>query len=111
MDEFSSWVTQLRKGFVELLVLQLLSSGPRHGYGIVQELRELGDLVAGEATVYPVLRRLEAAGSVTASWEQPESGNPRKYYAITDDGRAFLARALDEWEKTEEAVARLRRTS
>ncbi|HEX9093633.1 MAG TPA: helix-turn-helix transcriptional regulator, partial [Coriobacteriia bacterium] len=59
-DAFASWVAQLRKGVVELLVLELLRArGRLHGYAIVQELQELGELVAGVSTVYPVLKRLE----------------------------------------------------
>jgi PadR family transcriptional regulator, regulatory protein PadR len=108
VDEFGGWVSQLRKGFVELLVLQLLESGERYGYLIVAELRELGDLVSGEATVYPVLKRLEANGSLTSRWVAEGSSPPRKYYAITDRGREFLARGLAEWDKTADAVAKLR---
>lgn len=108
MDEFGGWVSQLRKGFVELLVLQLLEGGDRYGYLIVSELRALGDVVSGEATVYPVLRRLEANGSLSARWVHEGGGPPRKYYALTDRGREFLARALAEWDKTAAAVERLR---
>jgi PadR family transcriptional regulator PadR len=108
VDEFSGWVSQLRKGFVELLILQLLQSGERYGYLIVSELRDLGDLVSGEATVYPVLKRLEANGSLSSSWVHENSGPPRKYYAITDRGREFLARGLAEWDKTADAVRKLR---
>lgn len=108
MDEFSGWVSQLRKGFVELLVLQLLESGDRYGYLIVSELRELGDVVSGEATVYPVLKRLEANGSLASRWVHEGSGPPRKYYSITDRGREFLAKGLAEWDKTADAVAKLR---
>jgi PadR family transcriptional regulator PadR len=108
MDEFSGWVTQLRKGFVELLVLLILESGERYGYAIVQELDELGDLVSGGATVYPVLKRLEANGSLDSHWVPESSGPPRKYYAITDSGREFLARGLAEWDKAADAVSKLK---
>jgi PadR family transcriptional regulator PadR len=108
MDEFSGWVSQLRKGFVELLVLLILESGERYGYAIVQELDAIGDLVSGGATVYPVLKRLEANGSLASRWVPESAGPPRKYYAITDSGREFLARGLAEWDKTADAVAKLK---
>jgi PadR family transcriptional regulator PadR len=108
LDGFSTWMAQFRKGLVELLILQLLLDGEKYGYLVVQELKGLGDMAAGEATVYPVLRRLEASGYVVARWVHEDSGNPRKYYAITDGGRGFLARALDEWDKTESVVRSLR---
>jgi PadR family transcriptional regulator PadR len=110
MDEFAGWLSQLRKGFVELLVLELLLGGERYGYGIVQELRALGDLVSGEATVYPVLKRLEANGSLASRWVTEDGGAiPRKYYAITGRGREFLIRGLAEWDKAAAAVEQLRR--
>ncbi len=108
MDGFSTWMASFRKGLVELLILQLLAERELYGYLVVQELKGLGDVAAGEATVYPVLRRLEASGYVGSRWVHEDSGNPRKYYAITPEGRAFLERALAEWDKTEAIVRALR---
>jgi PadR family transcriptional regulator, regulatory protein PadR len=108
VDEFGGWVAQLRKGFVELLVLLVLEPGERYGYSIVAALRELGDVVSGEATVYLVLKRLETNGSLSSRWVDEGGGPPRKYYAITESGRQFLTRGLAEWDKTAGAVASLR---
>jgi len=105
MDSFQSWMTQLRKGVVELLVLKMLAAGGElHGYRILAELREAGDLVAGESTVYPVLRRLQDDGLVEATWSNEAGGNPRKNYRITDAGRAFVDRASVEWAALERAM-------
>lgn len=109
MDPLAAWLAQTRKGIVELFVLELLNSrGRLHGYGIVQELDELGDLVAGLSTVYPVLKRLETDGLVAASWETDVPGNPRKYYELTPEGAAFLTRAQAEWQRIGEAMETLR---
>ncbi len=109
MDPLAPWLAQTRKGIVELFVLELLNArGRMHGYGIVQALDELGDLVAGLSTVYPVLKRLEADRLVAAAWETDSPGNPRKYYEITSDGAAFLQRARVEWRRIGEAMATLR---
>ena len=109
MDPHASWLAQTRKGIVELFVLELLSlRGRMHGYGIVQALDDLGDLVAGLSTVYPVLKRLESDGLVVATWETGAPGNPRKYYEITGDGVVFLGRARAEWRSITEAMATLR---
>jgi PadR family transcriptional regulator PadR len=109
MDAFASWLAQARKGIVELFVLELLAKrGRLHGYGIVQALDELGDLVAGVSTVYPVLKRLEADALVAAAWETEAPGNPRKYYEITPDGAVFLARAQAEWRRIGQAMDDLR---
>jgi PadR family transcriptional regulator PadR len=108
-DAFASWVAQLRKGVVELLVLELLRArGRLHGYAIVQELQELGELVAGVSTVYPVLKRLEADGLVEASWDTGGGGNPRKYYEVTPDGTRFLEAARGEWGTLDGAMRALR---
>lgn len=109
MDSFASWLAQLRKGVVELLILRLLDSGgPMHGYGIVAELKVLGQIVAGESTVYPVLRRLEGDKLVEASWSTDAPGNPRKYYRITDEGRDFLLQAAREWDALAQAMVTLK---
>lgn len=109
MDVFASWLAQARKGIVELFVLELLRRrGRLHGYGIVQALDELGDLVAGVSTVYPVLKRLENDGLVAASWETDTPGNPRKYYEIAPAGTAFLERAQAEWRRIGDAMDALR---
>jgi PadR family transcriptional regulator PadR len=109
VDVFASWQAQARKGIVELFVLELLSKrGRMHGYGIVQALDELGDLVAGVSTVYPVLKRLEADKLVAASWDTGAPGNPRKYYELTPEGAKFLEHAQSEWRRIGEAMDALR---
>lgn len=109
MDTYLSWLTQLRKGLVELFVLRLLAEGgPSHGYAMVRELKKLGSVVAGESTVYPVLKRLESDALVEATWSAEPFGKPRKYYRITAAGSAFLDRATDEWDGIAEAMDGLR---
>jgi PadR family transcriptional regulator PadR len=107
-DDFASWATQLRKGVVELMILSLVQRDALYGYAIVRELKERGGLVAGEGTVYPVLRRLEADGLVTAEWSDEGPSGPRKYYRITREGTAFLERAWAEWDTLAQALGELR---
>ncbi len=108
MDYTDQWLIQVRKGVVELLVLRLLTlTGELHGYSIVKELLSLGPLVAGESTVYPVLKRLEADGLLVSHWAASDSGPPRKYYALSSEGTAFLADAQREWEALVQSVSRL----
>lgn len=107
-DDFASWATQLRKGIVELMILSLVDREQLYGYAIVRELKERGGLVAGEGTVYPVLRRLEADGLVSAAWSDEGPAGPRKYYRITEAGRAFLKRAWAEWSAVSSALGELK---
>lgn len=109
MGVTDSWLVQLRKGVVELLVLRLLAlRGELHGYAIVKELNMLGRLIAGESTVYPVLKRLEVDGLVTARWVESAGGPARKYYAVSDTGTAFLDEAGAEWDAVVESLETLR---
>ena len=108
LDNTDQWLVQLRKGVVELLVLRLLAlKGELHGYAIVKELLLLGRLVAGESTVYPVLKRLESDGLLTSRWVEADGGPPRKYYALTETGHLFLQEARREWDALVESMSRL----
>lgn len=109
MEVTAQWLAQLRKGIVELLVLRLLSlKGELHGYAIVKELHSLGRLIAGESTVYPVLKRLESEGLLTSRWVEAGTGPPRKYYAISEGGSAFLVEAGIEWDAVVASMDALR---
>jgi PadR family transcriptional regulator, regulatory protein PadR len=108
VDCTAQWLIQVRKGVVELLVLRLLATrGELHGYALVKELLAIGPLVAGESTVYPVLKRLETDGMLVSHWVPSEAGPPRKYYALSAEGTTFLAHAQCEWDSLARSVARL----
>ena len=108
-DERRSIERELKRGSLELIVLHLLSPGEAYGYEIVSKLTEQtnGALAVTDGTLYPVLYRLERAGYVAVRWETPERGVPRKYYRLTDEGRAELERLRDEWTTFARAMARL----
>ena len=76
------------KGTLPLLILQILSQGPRHGYGIAQEIkrRSEGLLDFREGTLYPALVRLEQKGWIRGSWQKTENNRDAKYYAVTPAG-------------------------
>lgn len=86
----------LRRGAAPLLVLRVLSQGPRHGYGISQGISELflGNYEPSPGMVYPTLQSLEDQGLVRG-----ERSAGRVVYTITDAGRAHLARARPEVER------------
>jgi PadR family transcriptional regulator PadR len=93
--------SDLVRGNTPALVLAVLRNEPAHGYAIMKRIAE----GAGESlnlkhgTLYPVLHALERDGLVSGQWEHPEIERPRKVYAITDAGRAELARHTDEWKR------------
>lgn len=104
---------ELKRGALELIVLHLLSPGEAYGYEIASKLSAGTDgvLEITDGTLYPVLYRLERAGSVSVRWETPERGVPRKYYALTESGREELQRLTDEWTTFAKAMAKLLRTN
>ena len=108
-DERRGITRELKRGSLELIVLHLLAPGEAYGYEIVSKLtaESEGALEGTDGTLYPVLYRLERAGFVSVRWETPERGVPRKYYALTPEGRAELARLTEEWTTFAGAMGRL----
>ncbi len=87
---------QLKRGLLDVCVLKALSTEDSYGYAIVKSLA--GRIDISESTLYPILRRLEAAGCVT-EYAKETGGRLRKYYAITGEGRERIARFLEEWRE------------
>ncbi|MBC2664620.1 PadR family transcriptional regulator [Novosphingobium flavum] len=96
---------QLKKGVLGLCVLALLSRGENYAYDIASRLADAVDM--GEGTIYPLMRRMQADGLVSTRLEESPAGPPRKYYRITETGRARLAEQLDEWRGFTAAVEAL----
>src|SRR5215469_17696092 len=95
--EGTSDLTQLLKGVLDLAVLAVLAECDSYGYDVVRRLRETGLNGLGDASVYGTLRRLHQAGAL-ASYSIPSAEGPhRKYYCLTDDGRALMARSAGTW--------------
>jgi PadR family transcriptional regulator PadR len=103
--DISDWTSQLRRGVLELCILQVLRESPSYGYEIVTTLATLGPLAANENTIYPLLRRLKADGLLETFLRESPSGPPRQYYRLTADGRTRLSALQKEWESMSGAVA------
>ncbi|HUG40332.1 MAG TPA: PadR family transcriptional regulator [Longimicrobiales bacterium] len=89
-------------GTLELLVLKTLSRGEAlHGFEILRWLRDTtgGALVIEEGALYPALHRMERRGWLQAEWGVSEKGRRAKYYGITAEGRAGLAREEGRWTR------------
>ena len=81
------------------LVLAILAEGESYGYAILRRVRDLsgGELEWTDGMLYPLLHRLRRLGYVTTEWRTPTGGRRRRYYAITDEGRAALAEQQQQW--------------
>lgn len=93
---------QLKKGVLVLCVLALLSRGNSYAYEIASRLSHAVGM--GEGTIYPLMRRMQADGLVATYLEESPSGPSRKYYRLTDAGRASLATQLADWRSFAAAV-------
>jgi PadR family transcriptional regulator, regulatory protein PadR len=100
----------LNAGLVALVLLAVLdrSSEDLYGYEIAKRLQRAneGEALFKEGTVYPVLRALAAEGLLTSRVVPSYAGPPRRYYRITDDGRAVLRQWSDIWRRTRGFVDR-----
>jgi DNA-binding PadR family transcriptional regulator len=88
------------------LVLAILDEGESYGYAILKRVRELsgGELEWTDGMLYPLLHRLLRLGYVTTEWRSPPEGRRRRYYAITDGGRAALAEQQRQWRAVTRAL-------
>ena len=88
------------------LVLAILAEGESYGYAILKQVGELsgGDLEWSDGMLYPLLHRLRRLGYVTTEWRTPPGGRRRKYYSITDEGRAALAEQRRQWAAVTRAL-------
>src|SRR5271169_1623636 len=86
------------KGHLDALLLAALEDGPRHGYAVIEALRQStgGQLDMATGTVYPALRRLEVAGLITGAWSVV-AGRRRREYRLTRAGKAALLGRRSEW--------------
>jgi PadR family transcriptional regulator PadR len=94
--------TQLKKGVLALCVLALLSRGDGYAYDIASRLAAAIDM--GEGTIYPLMRRLQGDGLVETYLVESTAGPPRKYYRLTDAGRASYSQQKTEWAAFAAAV-------
>ncbi len=98
---------ELSAGTVSLALLAVLACAgePLYGYLIAKQLEKLDGVLSGkQSALYPVLRNLEGAGLLDSFVEPSTAGPPRRYYSITDAGRAALRDWAAAWRATRDSV-------
>jgi PadR family transcriptional regulator PadR len=103
-NELGSIETEMKRGFLQLLVLALLET-ETYGYAMVRAFDDLSYEVE-ENTLYPLLRRLEKKGLIRGKWEL-SGERPRKFYAVTEAGRGMRKGLLAIWKKQNEIIEHL----
>lgn len=98
---------QMRKGILEYCILLIIAGEDSYVQDIINKLKTSKMLVV-EGTIYPLLTRLKNMGLLAYRWEESTQGPPRKYYSITDDGKAFLRELETSWNELTAAIENLK---
>lgn len=100
---------EILQGTLDMVILQSLSWGPQHGYGISNAIRagSAEVLQVETGSLYPALHRLEKKGWVKTEWKITENNQRAKFYSLTTSGRKQLAAERSRWNQFSEAIAGL----
>lgn len=103
------WKSQIKRGTLEFCILLMIRRSPSYGYEIISNLEKYPILSARENTIYPLLRRLLKEGYISSYWQESAEGlPPRKYYALTESGLAYLDAMAREWGNLLQAIEEIR---
>ncbi len=94
------------QGTLDMLILQILSLEPAHGYGIAQRLEQISKSVVqvNQGSLYPALHRLEQKGWLKADWKRSDTGREAKFYSLTRSGQKQLRVEKTSWARLSGAV-------
>ena len=106
MTQEEAFAADLLRGHTDTIVLGVLRHGDRYGFEIYKTIRDAtgGDHEIKEATLYATYRRLEKDGLVDSYWGDETQGGRRKYYRITDAGRAVFRGYVAAWSATRRII-------
>lgn len=99
--------SQMRKGMLEYCILLILNKKDEYPSSLISELKK-ADMIVVEGTLYPLLIRQKNQGLLTYRWEESPQGPPRKYYSITDRGRAQLQEMDMAWNEIVSTIAKIK---
>ena len=94
----TNWKIQLRKGLLELVVLNLLANRRHYGYEMVQLLKAIDGLTIREGNIYPILARLKTDRLVTIEKEASPDGPARNSYGLSSEGKKILKQMNTHWK-------------
>lgn len=101
--------SDLIRGHIDSILLRILKEGDHYGYELMKQVASLsgGRYELKEPSLYTSLKRLEKQGAITSYWGNESQGGRRKYYRITEQGRAQYADALAQWLWAKEIITSL----
>ena len=99
--------TEILQGTLDMLILQTLQWGPRHGYALSKAIRtNSGEILKVDTgSLYPALHRLERKGWIAAEWKPSEVGPRLRVYRVTKSGKKQLSSERSRWERVKRAIA------
>lgn len=95
--DIEGWKAQLRKGAAEFAVLSLLARREMYGIELLDALSGADGLGISDGTIYPLLKRLQSEGRISARWQPSVTGPPRKYYRLTAEGQRAVSAMGQAW--------------
>ena len=95
---------QLGTSLLDACVLAVLLKEDTYGYILTQNIKEI--INVSESTLYPVLRRLQNDGCLTA-YDIPYQGRNRRYYQVTQSGKGRMAEYITEWKNYKNKVDKI----
>jgi PadR family transcriptional regulator PadR len=98
--------TDLLQGTLDLLILNTLALGPRHGLGIARRIEQVteGTFAVQPGSLFPALYRLEEQGWLASAWGESEARRRAKFYRLTRAGRRQLEAETAAWERVAGAI-------
>lgn len=99
--------SELLPGTLDMLILQTLTRGSQHGYGIAQHIQRWSSdvLQVEEGSLYPALQRLEVKGWISSEWGQSANNRRARFYSVTAAGRKQLDKEVSGYETILAAIA------
>lgn len=102
-----NWKSQLRKGVLDMVILNILGAKSLYGLEMIQHLESIPELAISEGTIYPLLSRLKSEGLVFSEWVESAEGRPRKYYSLSEKGRRVEKEINEAWLSFSESILKI----
>lgn len=107
IEFINKWKSQVKKGTLSFIVLCSLKDKELYGYELIEQIKESTAITIAEGTLYPLLNRLKKEDLVTSKWVEQESGIPRKYYCLTQNGKDTINEMRSYWNDLEKSIKRI----
>lgn len=107
-EKAKNTILQMRRGILEFCIVKVLQNEEIYTAELIERLKA-ANLLVTDGTLYPLLNRLQKGGLLHYRWEESQSGPPRKYYSLKEDGMDFLHHLESAWHDIDQSVKTIRR--